>query len=128
MRAVDRVDDDAGGARRGDEGGAFRLVLERRDREGRAIEVLGAPGALADCDRARGRLGRRAPHVVGWLRREHLDGGAGGGEELRLPGRAGVAAGDDRPLAGKAQEHGQCRERREAGLGLNRLAGRVHGR
>jgi hypothetical protein len=51
-------------------------------------------------DRAARRIGRQREHFIRHLIGEHIDLRAGGGQQLRFPGRRGGAAGHNRALAG----------------------------
>ena len=65
----------------------FMIVLARADRDRGTCEVVRLPRPHMQHDRAARRIGGEREHLVARLDGEHVDLGAGGGQELGLPGR-----------------------------------------
>ncbi len=115
MRPVDRVDDGARPPPGGDERDAIDLVLHGADDEGRALKIGFLPLPRVEGDGAGHDLARHGAQLLAGLRRVDVDVRPGGGQQLHLPGRAAVGAGQHRPLAVQGHEDGQDGERLEAG-------------
>jgi hypothetical protein len=111
MRPVDGVDDGPRPAPGGDELDAVGLVLHGADHEGGALQVGRVPLAQVQGHGAGHDLARHGAQFLAGLRRVDVDMGPGGGEQLHLPGRAPVRAGEDRALALEGHEDGQDGER-----------------
>ena len=93
---------------------AASIVVEAADRDRRAGQIRGLPGAIMQHDGAARRIGRERTKLRAWGLGVDVDVGAGRRDELSLPRRTRAVAGDHGAPAVEREEDRQPRERLHA--------------